>query len=646
MSRRLILSFICIAVTLPLYSQYFAKGRLLNLASHLPVSFANIGIINSGIGTISNGDGSFEIRIPANFSKDSIIFSALGYDRLYIPVSDFTPDKFVTVYLKESPVTLNAVTVTGEKWKEKEFRLGYRNYEGSGIYADTVMAGSAMALLIKTDNWTAKNKFSYPMYIKEVQLMIVNNTFGEFKVRTRLYAVDPVTKLPGNDLLNHSIVTRTKIETGRLKIDLSGYNIEIKGNFFLGFEWILDKDDRRYLYEQYEGFRRDHPEKISEDTAYIEGNLVSFTNYNGNLYAGPSFGISVANKNLRDQVCFYRLNSFGKWHRSLFILSASTVLGDKPSIETGPDSTDYAKAGDQPVELMPFYIIESLIPDLETGPVTLKLKNPDSGSFAGKISDPVRIQVRRQNNQIAFYADNRSLYPYQIEMNFFNLKNIGPMISKKSFTVPPGETPLLALKVYDPSIPDYHYELSIKQFIGDTNRVVDASYPYLIPVGNHRKVYMAGSDDARNPFNDFFKLIPDDTVYAMRKGIVTATPGMRNESDRISVNRTLEIMHNDGTVMLYFNIDPGNSLVKTGDVVYPGQAVGIIGKENVLEVELYRIGAEGKIQKININYFTGKPANDRYSDLVNGRMVIYPDSIITREMTEKEIARYSKNNLY
>ena len=122
----------------PGYAQYFAQGRVVNIDDNQPISFANIGIINSGVGTISNTDGTFEMRIPSNYARDFVIFSALGYERLNIPVSDFNGGKFITVYLKESPTTLNAVTVTGQSWKEKDFRLGHRNYDGSCIYADTL----------------------------------------------------------------------------------------------------------------------------------------------------------------------------------------------------------------------------------------------------------------------------------------------------------------------------------------------------------------------------------------------------------------------------------------------------------------------------------------------------------------------------
>jgi hypothetical protein len=71
--------------TLTLFSQHLVKGRVLSLPDRQPIPYANIGIMDATIGTISDQDGSFSFRIPAHYMGDSILFSALGYSKISIP---------------------------------------------------------------------------------------------------------------------------------------------------------------------------------------------------------------------------------------------------------------------------------------------------------------------------------------------------------------------------------------------------------------------------------------------------------------------------------------------------------------------------------------------------------------------------------
>ena len=54
-------------------------GKVLNKTTHEPIPFANIGVVNSNVGTISNMDGSFSILIPQRLIHDSLFFTSLGF---------------------------------------------------------------------------------------------------------------------------------------------------------------------------------------------------------------------------------------------------------------------------------------------------------------------------------------------------------------------------------------------------------------------------------------------------------------------------------------------------------------------------------------------------------------------------------------
>lgn len=640
MFKKIIFFLFSLNLSLPVYSQLKIEGTVLNLSSKEPIAFVNIGIINTSLGTLSNEDGSFSIKIPQDYFKESIIFSVLGFEGLSILVSEFSKENYYTIYLKESPTRLNPVVITGESWKGKNYRLGNSRYEGSCIYADTITAGSAMALKINYDELVNRKQLEYPLFIKEAQVTIVNNTFGEFKIRTRLNEIDPSTGYPGKDILNTSIITRSSLKNGKLTVDLSKYNIEINQNFFLTFEWIFDKDDRNYLYQEYESYSKSHPDKVTTDYIYFGGEKIPFTNYGGNLYAGPSFGISLSKKSIESNTCFYRLNSLGKWKRSFLILAANIKLSDQPNGVKSDTIHNLVAYDDPSFGMMPYYKISHINPKNDIADISINF-GKDTTCFSQRILEPISIQIRRINNHISFYAINQSFYPYQLELNFSKIRNLKPIITKKSFILKPDRTPrsLVTFDVVDSSIPEFHYNLEVSEDIGDTAVMTNNEFPYLLPVGNNREVGLFIDNRRINyQYRDDFKMFSSDTVFAMRKGMVVAIPVMENEADRISMNKTVEILHADGTVMVYYNISPANIFIQPDEYVFPGQPLGLVNDNN-LGIELYQLIGNGKLKRLDIHYLTNKGIC-QYYEIRENDIATYPDTIIFKEMTRSEKNRY------
>ncbi len=54
------------------------EGIVINANTLEPIPFANIGILYTEIGTLSNEDGSFSVRIPKNYLNRKLIFSSVG----------------------------------------------------------------------------------------------------------------------------------------------------------------------------------------------------------------------------------------------------------------------------------------------------------------------------------------------------------------------------------------------------------------------------------------------------------------------------------------------------------------------------------------------------------------------------------------
>ena len=68
------------------------KGKIIDNKSGEILSFSTIGILNKNIGTISNNDGFFILKIPQKYFDDSIAINHIGYWKYVIPVSKISND--------------------------------------------------------------------------------------------------------------------------------------------------------------------------------------------------------------------------------------------------------------------------------------------------------------------------------------------------------------------------------------------------------------------------------------------------------------------------------------------------------------------------------------------------------------------------
>jgi hypothetical protein len=308
----------------PSFSQIHIRGKVLSQSSNKIIPFANIGILDSPIGSISNEDGSFFLSIPNSYLDHFLTVSSVGYSRWNIPISKIDTSETYTVFLQESSTRIQEVLVEAKKERNRNFWLGNKRSDSGIIYADSVVAGSAVALLI--ENTQTKYDLSIPVYLEAASVYIFHNSMNDFKVRVRVVKVDSANNnLPGEDLLDKSIVVESNKTSGWIDIDLSQYNFKISAPFFLMFEWIMDATDRLELYNIYKQYRELYPEKVRIDSSRIRGEQVTFYNLGG-FTGGTLFGASTK-QSVRDNFsCYYRMNSFGKWKVAPAALTARLLV--------------------------------------------------------------------------------------------------------------------------------------------------------------------------------------------------------------------------------------------------------------------------------------------------------------------------------
>jgi hypothetical protein len=273
------------------------------------------------------------------------------------------------------------------------------------------------------------------------------------------------------------------------------------------------------------------------------------------------------------------------------------------------------------------------------------LKVEEFTIFGNRIASPIEMDVRQNDNTLIFNVISSSYYTYDFKIEFRQCQNLSPNITGKRFLIHKGINRLFTLKVVDTDQPP-QYEYSIEYVMGSPTYKADLSFPYLIPIGSNRIVNLLSSneDDKIIYHLNHYKMKQNDTVFCIRKGLVTALPDNKSEVDRIK-SSSLEVLHNDGTVAIYEGIDERLINLKLGQIVYPGQPLGQIGDPAVLVLYVCSFQGDGKIQNLNI-YFTDEKENLISPERILNKKFTYPISVLKKELTKKELKKFENKTLY
>ncbi|GHN03009.1 hypothetical protein WSM22_44980 [Cytophagales bacterium WSM2-2] len=308
--------------------QITIEGKVIGQKSKQPIPFANIGIFKSNIGTLSNEDGSFSFRIPETLQNDSVTFSSLGFEKKTLAVKAFSNSSVpVTVSLPEKAVLLNEVSVSEKREKAMTFQLGNTAVSGGVLQTDTAYAGRSVALLI--DNKNPKTGREFPLYLGSAGLRILRKNLGGFRFRIRINDVDEKTGLPGNDLLQQSVIVESTMRSGWLEFDLSSLNMIVSKPFFITFEQLTTKEDRIAIINGYNKYMREHPDRVKYDTIIIDGKKTvrQVFKKGGIDIPGTFIGTAPLEKKF---TCYVREVSFGEWEKVRGIVAGTVILSTQP----------------------------------------------------------------------------------------------------------------------------------------------------------------------------------------------------------------------------------------------------------------------------------------------------------------------------
>lgn len=86
------------------------KGQVLDKITNKPLPFVTIGILDKNIGTISNFDGFFSLKLPPQYLNSFITISHLGYKSQHIPIKALAEQKF-DILLETEYISIQEVII-------------------------------------------------------------------------------------------------------------------------------------------------------------------------------------------------------------------------------------------------------------------------------------------------------------------------------------------------------------------------------------------------------------------------------------------------------------------------------------------------------------------------------------------------------
>ncbi len=89
---------------------FFLSGKIIDRRKEDPISYASVSVLNKPIGTITNADGDFLLKIHPQYIGDTLIVSSMGYAQVFIPAKMLLDEDLivmdpVSIRIREVKVT-------------------------------------------------------------------------------------------------------------------------------------------------------------------------------------------------------------------------------------------------------------------------------------------------------------------------------------------------------------------------------------------------------------------------------------------------------------------------------------------------------------------------------------------------------------
>ena len=210
-------------------------GKVIETESNTAIPYANIGIINRGLGTVSNLNGDFDLDISNVSTDDSIKFSSIGYLPKQFALRDFknqfNSKNFYEVSLTPHVIVLQEVTINSKPSKPLMF--------GHPTKSRFTKAGFTVNRLGHEIGTLFEREDSSLLILDSVQLNFVSCTYDSVFIRLNVYDVrgDEIKNILPENIFIH--LSRKKALAKPI-IDLTRYQLIVGKKYLISIELVKD----------------------------------------------------------------------------------------------------------------------------------------------------------------------------------------------------------------------------------------------------------------------------------------------------------------------------------------------------------------------------------------------------------------------
>ena len=231
--RCLISLFLFFSCLPPAFAQrVLLTGQLQDQCTLRPIPFVSIGIKGRNAGTVADEKGYFSLRIPDALAGDSLTFSAIGYQAQVFLITQLAFAQQHTVLLREKSTELQEVVVRAQATKTR--RIGTTTHNPllwGNVQQKETQDMVEFAKFIPLANTLSE--------VLKAHIFLRRPTVDTVTFRLNFYRA--AADRPADRLVERTILVRTAIRNGWLTIDLAPYALILQTDFYLGFEFLPDK---------------------------------------------------------------------------------------------------------------------------------------------------------------------------------------------------------------------------------------------------------------------------------------------------------------------------------------------------------------------------------------------------------------------
>lgn len=218
-----IILLFCLIKFLPAYSQE-KLDLLIKDNFGKPISYASV-IWGRSMGLVSDTSGY--LQIPDKSKIDSLIISAIGFNKRIIKKENVITESRIEIKLDQNVIQLPEIIVA--KYNvEKDF--GCDENRQTSYLKNGICSNLQGAILIKS--------YNYPAQCKSISVFIAKQSSGAIPYRLRLYEIGG-DNLPGKDLLSENLIVNSYKTNSWNTYDLDSIAVQLPNNgFFAAIEWL------------------------------------------------------------------------------------------------------------------------------------------------------------------------------------------------------------------------------------------------------------------------------------------------------------------------------------------------------------------------------------------------------------------------